>query len=210
MIKWIFFDIDNTLYETNQLAEEARKNAVNAMISAGLPVNSVSETYKKLKKIIEQYSSNYEEHFDRLVEEFNVEKEKYNIIAAGVVAYHNTKFELLKPSIEMVDTLRELKKKYKLGIISNGRSVKQREKLIRLGIQNFFNIIIISEEAGFEKPNSEIFKKAIEEAGCNAEEAVMVGDREEDMSAKNIGMKTINIKNIDNFEELKEEVDELG
>ncbi len=210
MIKWIFFDIDNTLYESNRLAEEARKNAVNAMISAGLPVQSVSETYGKLKKIIKEHGPNYSKHFDKLVEQFGVAEGKYDIIAAGVIAYHNTKFAMLKPSFEIINTLKELKKEYRLGIISNGRPVKQREKLIRLDLQDFFNVVIISGETDFEKPNPEIFKIAIEKAGCKPEETVMIGDKKSDMEAEKIGMHTINIKDLENFEQIKPEVDEIG
>ncbi|MFO7872120.1 MAG: TIGR02253 family HAD-type hydrolase [Candidatus Undinarchaeales archaeon] len=209
MIKWIFFDIDNTLYESKKLAEEARKNAVNAMISAGLPVQSVSETYTKLKQIIDEYGPNYSKHFDKLVEQFDVAEDKYDIIAAGVIAYHNTKFAMLKPSFEIINTLKELKKEYRLGIISNGRPVKQREKLIRLDLQDFFEVVVISEEIGTQKPKPKIFRTAVENAGCKPEEAVMIGDKESDMAAEKIGMHTINIKDLEDFEQIKTEVDDI-
>lgn len=39
------------------------------------------------------------------------------------------------------------------GLITDGRSITQRNKLKALGIDNFFNDIIISEEFGSEKPD---------------------------------------------------------
>lgn len=209
MVKCILFDIDNTLYDADKLIEKARKNAVDAMISAGLPARSVSSTYEKLEKIVDEYGSNYPKQFDRLLEEFEIEEEKTKIIAAGVVAYHNTKISNLKPSKEVKKALKDLKEEYKIGVISNGKSVKQWEKLIRLELDDLFDVVIISEKFKFEKPSEQIFRKALQKVNCEAEEAVMVGDKESDMAAEKVGMNTINIKELDNFKEVKSEVDKF-
>ncbi|MFH1789156.1 MAG: haloacid dehalogenase, partial [Candidatus Altiarchaeota archaeon] len=85
-IKAVLFDIDNTLYDTKTLALNSRKNAVKAMVEAGLDVD-VDEALKKLSKIVKKHGPNYDHHYDRLLEEYCI---KYNprIIAAAVVAYH--------------------------------------------------------------------------------------------------------------------------
>ncbi|MFH0736054.1 MAG: HAD family hydrolase [bacterium] len=44
-------------------------------------------------------------------------------------------------------------KDYYLGLISDGYSVTQRNKIKALGIEGLFDLIIISEEFGSEKPN---------------------------------------------------------
>jgi putative hydrolase of the HAD superfamily len=44
-------------------------------------------------------------------------------------------------------------KKVKMGIITDGRSITQRNKLKALGIERYFSDIIISEEFGSGKPN---------------------------------------------------------
>jgi putative hydrolase of the HAD superfamily len=64
----------------------------------------------------------------------------------------------------------------KIGIVSNGRSVKQWEKIIRLGLQHFFHTVVISEEVGFEKPDTEIFKVALKKLNVKPDEALYVGD----------------------------------
>ena len=107
-IRYIFFDIDNTLFDSRELALRARENAVEAMIDAGLPAKSVKEGYEKLKKIIEKQGSNYGKHFNELVESYGLESS--HIVAAGVVAYHNTKFTYLHPYPDVVQTLLELEK----------------------------------------------------------------------------------------------------
>jgi len=191
MIKWLFFDIDNTLYDSRKAAEKCRKNAIKAMVGAGLNAEE-NEAYDKLKKIISKQGSNYEEHFDELVKFYNKKKVR-RIIAAGIVAYHNTKRDRLVPFENVKETHVKLKKTYKLGIISNGLGVKQWEKLIRLEIDQYFEIAIISEEVGVAKPDIKIFQTAIRNAGCSAEECVMIGDKETDMTGKTIGMKTISV-----------------
>ena len=64
-------------------------------------------------------------------------------------------------------------------------------------MHQYFDVIAASAELGYAKPDKEIFEKALELAGCTAEESVMVGDRlDNDMiPAKAIGMETVWIKN---------------
>ncbi|HIJ98604.1 TPA: TIGR02253 family HAD-type hydrolase [archaeon] len=194
-IKWVFFDIDNTLFDSRGLSTNARKNAVKAMIKAGLNTK-FGPAFKKLLQIVKKYGSNYPGHFDKLVQAYKVKKEERSrIVAAGIVEYHNTKFRLLKPFPGVKKTLEKLKASgYKLGIITNGRATKQWDKLIRLNVSKFFDIVVISEEVGSEKPSKKIFRTALKKAKCRAREAVMIGDKPEDMAAEKIGMHTVMFK----------------
>ena len=53
--------------------------------------------------------------------------------------------------------LHELKQHYSLGLITNGRSPFQRRSIDGLGINDFFDIVIASEEVQLRKPQPEIF-----------------------------------------------------
>jgi len=215
MKKWIFFDIDNTLFDSKELALRARKNAIKAMIDAGLEVEE-DEAYKRLKRIIEKQGSNYDRHFDELIESYRAPSSR--LVAAGTVAYHDTKNAYLVPYPEVVPTLLKLKESgHKLGIISNGLAKKQWEKLIRLGLQHLFEVVVISEDAGVEKPDEEIFKIAMQKAKCSATHSIMVGDKEDDvLPAKKLGMETIGINMkkarvcVENFDEIIKGVDKIG
>jgi putative hydrolase of the HAD superfamily len=83
----------------------------------------------------------------------------------------------------------------KLGVITNGLAVKQWEKIIRLGLQHFFHAVVISEEAGVEKPNEKIFAKAAAKIKVNPRECMMVGDRlDQDIpGAKKAGFATVQV-----------------
>lgn len=215
MIKWIFFDIDDTLFDSKELAYHSRMNAVKAMISAGLPEKDPEKIYQELLKIIKEKGSNYGKHYDDLLEIYGMRSSQ--LVASAVVAYHNTKMAYLKPFPDVVPTLLELEKKYKLGVITNGRAVKQWDKLIRLGLQHFFEEVIISEEVGVLKPDEKIFRVALGKAGCEPKEAIMVGDKESDIApARELGIGTICVGDFDsdftvkNFSEVLEGIEKIG
>ena len=64
----------------------------------------------------------------------------------------------------------------KLGVITNGGSVRQRRKLAALKIADAFDAILVSEEEGVRKPDAEIFRRALARCGAAAHEALFVGD----------------------------------
>jgi putative hydrolase of the HAD superfamily len=192
MIKAVFFDIDDTLYDTSGFAKLARKAAINVMVDAGLPLSS-EEGYQLLKSIIKEKGSNYDKHFNVLTKKVFGE-EKPLLIALGMITYHNVKFALLRLFPNTISTLIHLKRRgYRLGVISNGITIKQWEKLIRLGLYHFFDEVITSQEAGAEKPEKEIFEFALSKMNCVAEKSVMIGDKfdEDILGALNVGMSAI-------------------
>jgi len=193
-IKAVFFDIDNTLYDSTLQAEMVRRNAVKAMIEAGLDIDE-DEGLDALMDIVSRFGANYESHFDALLQKFGYDRSP-RIIAAGIVAYHMTKAAYLVPFPDTVPTLLELRDRgYLLGVITEGRAVKQWEKLIRLGLQHFFHAVVISEEIGRQKPDVEMFRTAAKRVGCRIEEAAMVGDRldKDILGANAAGMTTIQV-----------------
>ena len=175
-IKAVLFDIDDTLFDTTTLAKMARMNAVKAMMESGLLIHDVQRGYRSLLRVVEKYGANYDQHFDKLLEDLGYQQDP-KIIAAGIVAYHDTKLAYLKPDADVIPTLIVLRDNgLKIGVVSNGRSVKQWEKIIRLGLQHFFHTVVISEEVGFEKPDVEIFKVALKKLNIKHDEALYVGD----------------------------------
>lgn len=192
MKKAVFFDIDDTLYDTSGFAKLARKAALTAMIDAGLPLSN-QEAYQLLREIIKEKGSNYDKHFNVLTKRVFGE-EKPLLIALGMITYHNVKFALLRLFPDTMSTLIYLKKSgYHLGAISNGLTIKQWEKLIRLGLYHFFDEVVTSQETSSEKPEPEIFKVAMNRMGCQPQKSVMVGNKfsEDIMGAINVGMKAI-------------------
>ncbi len=194
MIRAIFFDIDDTLYDSTRLTTMARLNSIRAMIDAGLDYDE-KFLYERLYEIIKKFGPNYPRHYNELLKSLGL-KEDPKLIASGVVAYEHTKFAYLKPFPRVVPTLLKLKDRYKLGVISNGIAIKQWEKLINLGLHHYFDVVITSEEVGYEKPSKEIFLEALKSLNVKPEESIMVGDNPSTdiLGAKSVGMITIRIR----------------
>ena len=192
MLKAVFFDIDDTLYDTSGFAKLARKAALNAMIDAGLPL-SHDDAYTLLREIIKEKGSNYDRHLNVLTKRVFGE-EKPLLIAIGMITYHNVKFALLRLFPETMSTLIHLKAHgYHLGVISNGLTIKQYEKLVRLGLHHFFDSVVTSQQANVEKPDIAIFEMAMEKMGCKAENSMMIGNSFNDdiLGAINAGMSAV-------------------
>ena len=85
-----------------------------------------------------------------------------------------------------------LHSRYKLGIIAN-QSLGTQERIDNWGIGKYFDVVASSAEAGCAKPDPRIFNLALEKAGCDPSDAVMVGDRLDNdiIPAKKLGMKTV-------------------
>ena len=80
---------------------------------------------------------------------------------------------LFPDAIETLDALGG----FRLGVISNGSSARQRQKLATVGIVDRFAAVMISEDIGVAKPHPGIFEAACEAAGASPSACVHVGDR---------------------------------
>ncbi|MCF0225981.1 MAG: TIGR02253 family HAD-type hydrolase [Methanobrevibacter sp.] len=188
----VFFDVDDTLLDTSKFAETARKTAIEAMVDNGLPLKK-DIAYLTLKTVIKEKGSNYDKHFNVLTKAL-LGKEDPLLVALGMVTYHNIKFSLLRPFPKTIDILIYLKAQgYKLGVISNGITIKQWEKLVRLNIYQFFDEVITSEEVGYSKPSKEIYEEALKRMKADPEKSIMIGNKfiEDALGAVKAGMSAI-------------------
>lgn len=87
----------------------------------------------------------------------------------------------------------ELLKDCRLGIITNGDSIQQRQKLEQLGIQAYFQTVVVSGDIGVSKPNPEIFIEACKIASVRPEECLFIGDNlaVDILASEKIGMRGI-------------------
>ncbi len=94
----------------------------------------------------------------------------------------------------ILDFLRSLKPKYKVGLISNAWS-GLRDYTVREKFDDAFHHMIISAEVGVAKPEARIFQIALDQLQVKAKEAVFVDDFIENIEAcEKIGMKGIHFK----------------
>ncbi len=179
MTKAVFFDLDDTLYSSTELSRKARRTAIEHMVSKGLDMDP-DAAYEALMRVVRRYGSNYGHHLDRFFTDELKRPPDYRMISAAVIAYHHTKFVNMRPYPHTVETIIELRTRgHRLGIITDGLPVKQWEKLVRLGLDDFFEVVVVSgdDAIGYDKPDPRVFDLALDKIKASAREAVMVGDK---------------------------------
>ena len=131
-------------------------------------------------------------NFDRILERFKLKKED---IFHLVQIYRNH-----KPKIKLLDGVKSLLKKlrsnYKIGIVTDGNYIMQKNKVEALNLQKYVDFIIYTDREGLKaKPDTSSFTKALEIAKSKANETVYIGDNphKDFIGARRIGIKTIRI-----------------
>lgn len=198
----IFFDVDDTLFSTSEFAEKARYASCMAMHRAGLKLEP-QVLMDELREVVSEFSSNYDHHFDQLLR--RIPKRHYKgvnpaiIMAAAVIAYHDTKMRELVPYADAIRLLQDLAGLDMVrGIISNGLTIKQAEKLLRLGVYPYLTptAIYISEQIGINKPNVKLYRRACSDLNLKPSRCVYVGDHPtRDIDPANaLGMITVRLR----------------
>ena len=171
--KWIFFDIGSTLVdETIAYDHRAREMIAQTHIT-------FSDFERKRTELARQgFDGNSE-----AIKYFGLKKTPWPS-------------EDEMPFPEASEILAALKKQgYHLGIIAN-QVAGAAQRLDEHDLLKYFDVVVTSAEFGVAKPDVRIFKQALELAGCQPQEAVMVGDRLDNdiRPAKALGMKTVWIR----------------
>lgn len=99
-----------------------------------------------------------------------------------------------EPNDGAVETIRRLSEgEFHLGVISDVDDEEGERMLGTFGVRRYFDSYTSSEAVGYKKPDRRMFETALEKAGVEAEQAVMIGDRyANDMEgAHTVGMTTI-------------------
>lgn len=65
---------------------------------------------------------------------------------------------------------------YRLHLCSNGFHEVQYRKLRSSGLEKFFSTVVLSEDAGINKPHKEFFDYAFSKTGAKPETTIMIGD----------------------------------
>ncbi len=177
----IVFDLDDTLYNEIDFLKSAYKE-----LSEKLAPNSWQKLFSNL---FSRYR-NKENVFEYVAEVYGVSKSEL------IDAYRNH-LPKIKPFDGVIDLINQIKEKEgKVGIVTDGRSITQRNKIKALGIIDDIDFIVISEEIGSEKPNEKNFVLIEKELDCRINYYIADNIKKDFITPKRMGWKTIGL--IDN------------
>ncbi|AGB42119.1 haloacid dehalogenase superfamily enzyme, subfamily IA [Halobacteroides halobius DSM 5150] len=190
MIKAIIFDLDDTLYHELEYVKSGFR-AVSNYIADKYPISSEG-FYKVLLSILKKEGRG--QTFDLALEEFGLSlKEVPEMV--NLYRIHQPESFRLYPDAERA--FNRLSGDYKLGLITDGISKVQWNKIEALGIKDRFDYILVSDDHGREnrKPAPFLYQKMIEEFEVSPQEAVYIGDNPDKdfVTAKKLGLKTVRI-----------------
>jgi len=107
----------------------------------------------------------------------------------------------------LLEYIRELKKEYKIGLLSNVTSMDSlKSRFAENELEDNFDVVVASGQIGYAKPEAEAYEITADKLGVSLSECVMIDDRDEYVNAAvGIGMKGIVYNGIDDLrKELKD------
>ena len=174
VVKGIIFDIDGTLYTSDEYVFEQ----VDVQVRHFAKLKSIS--VETARKMVEEYKSKWAENHNG--EKISLAKTMaaFGIPVAESILWRK---KLIKPEKflhrdeKLVKTIESLKSKYKIICVTNNPVFTARKTLEAIGISEFFPEIIGLDSTGLSKPHYLPFSMALQKMGVEAKNCVAVGDR---------------------------------
>lgn len=100
----------------------------------------------------------------------------------------------------------------KICILTDLTAHIQYRKIKKLGLVEYVDFLVTSEEVGVEKPHPNMFTKALQKLECEASTALMIGDswNKDIVGANAIGIQSIWINHKNEIKSLKENIREVS
>lgn len=221
--KHLFFDLDHTLWDFETNSSRSLSELYSQFNLSGLGVDDLDEFVAAYQRINDGCWAEYRAgrmskdvlrtaRFEKTLEEFGV----YNSPVAAAFGLEYVRISPYKTGLlpGALDVLSALHGKYELHIITNGFEEVQHIKIKESKLENYFNEIITSEQAGCKKPDIRIFEFAAERTKALPAESIMIGDSLEAdiVGARNAGFDQVyfNPKGEDHGEILTHEIKHLN
>ncbi|MCZ6601906.1 MAG: HAD hydrolase-like protein [Planctomycetota bacterium] len=168
----ILFDLDDTLFDCNsQLVLPGHREAVAAMIAAGLPAKPDEALRRRLDLFVRQPREDINE---LLAESYGVNRPE--IREAGYRAFHEREVGPIRPDEGVSEMLDRLRESFLLFLVTSGNPATQAEKVRRLGLDGSFDqIVYVDPSRGETKEGA--FRTILEERRLEPAACIAVGNR---------------------------------
>lgn len=182
--KHLFIDLDDTLWDTyhnnkeclEEVYDDYRLNRYYASFEAFFDVyfpHNV-ELWDRYRRGAIDKATLILERFAYVLRPCGI-TDKTDILALNDDFLQRTarKTRVLPGTFEL---LRYLRPRYRMYILSNGFREVQQKKLEHAGLAPYFDRMILSEDAGINKPHKAIFDFALVNTNARRNESLMIGD----------------------------------
>lgn len=192
-IKAIIFDLDDTLYDcSNTLSAAAQVRAVDELVANGLC--ATSEEALSAIPALRQGSQGKINLVEALVERFGPNRD--TLVRVGLDAYNQPDALsdiALFPDVEA--TLLALRPNYRLILVTSGVAERQRNKIAKLGLDRFFDLVLI-DDIHEQLSKRERFLAAMTNYNLKPRDVLVVGDRvfSEIKIGNQLGMVTVQMR----------------
>lgn len=184
MIKAILFDLDNTLIDRQRAFKEMLVRVFSSYYS---DKDYVKQLVDDMILFDNGGKVKREEAFTKLINKYQIKDFTAKQLSDNWSKESGSTVYLFD---DVIDTLKTLKEKYKLAIVTNGDYSSQKRKLDNINLYDYLDYTLISSEIGYDKPDIRIFLHAINALKLKAEECIYVGDS---YSRDIVGAKNANI-----------------
>lgn len=213
--KHLFFDLDHTLWDFDANAKETLTEVYAHFKLEAKGVYPFIDFYKYYLHHNEILWDRYHKGFIssdelkwkrmwRTILEFKIGSEQLaRDMSVHFLEILPTKKMLFPHTIEILDYLTN--KGYKLHLITNGFEKTQWSKINNSGLRRYFTHMITSEASNSLKPKKEIFEYALNKAGANLSESIMLGDNldADIQGAINAGMDCVFVNHLKTNTDIK-------
>lgn len=183
--KWLFLDLDNTLWDFDANAKEALKELYrrhSLHLHCDWKVEAFVDLYQDINAAYWRRYERGEVNKETLrTARFTDTFTQMGIPAA--IQPKNIWQEYLEICPVMTITMpgalaaiKQLSTKYKIGLLTNGFQATQTVKIQSNGFDPYISFMQTSEQMGIAKPAADFFKEALGTAGISSEQALYMGD----------------------------------
>ncbi|WP_208423168.1 YjjG family noncanonical pyrimidine nucleotidase [Latilactobacillus fragifolii] len=195
--RYLFFDMDNTLFDFDADEEQALAQLFK---DQGVPLSAATKkAYQAFNQSLwRQYEAGTLTREMLLNTRFaTFFKEQFNQIVDGPTLSRNYLDKLarghaLMPQAEMLLKVLQADN-VKLYVTTNGVANTQYRRLQDAGLSTYFDAVFVSEELGYQKPDPRYFQRVFKQlVGISQAEALIVGDSltSDVQGGQNVGVST--------------------